>query len=106
MFLVNPWHRGFNTERIIPKESMRCVIQINSNSEELRPEEVHRPRIAGHCSAIELPASVGARADCRPRADAPYQCASDTLTLTQLHTYMRIMLNVADISRLHPMLCH
>ena len=47
MFLVNPWHRGFNTERIIPKESMRCVIQINSNSEELRPEEVHRPRIAG-----------------------------------------------------------
>jgi hypothetical protein len=26
--------------------------------------------------------------------------------LTHLHPYMRITLNVADVSRLHPMLCH
>jgi len=86
----------------------RCLssFQINPNGEELRPEEAHRPSRSRRCSAVDPPAwlafawiVVGEQVR-RARVSVVPQ------PLTQLQPYMRITLNVADVSRLHPMLCH
>jgi hypothetical protein len=58
------------------------------------------------CLAIDPPASVGVRVDRRRRASAPCPCASGTSTPHAPSAVHANTLNVADVSRLHPMLCH
>ena len=86
----------------------RCLssFQIDPNGEELRPEEAHRPRAPGAARQLTRQPLlafawivVGEQVR-RARVSVVPQ------PLTQLQPYMRITLNVADVSRLHPMLCH
>jgi integrase family protein with SAM-like domain len=84
----------------------QSVIQVNSNGEELRPEEAHCPRVP--CAAWQFtrqPALafawivVGQQVR---RARVPVV----SQPLTQFQPYMRIAVNVADVSRFRSMLCH
>jgi hypothetical protein len=82
------------------------AIQINPNAEELRSEQAHRPRVPGAARQLSCQPALaftgiigreqvrGTRVPVKPKP------------LTQLQTYMRVTLNVADLPRLHPMLCH
>jgi hypothetical protein len=76
------------------------------NTEELRPEKPHRlciPRAARQL--IRQPALALTRVVVREQMRSA-RVPVIPQPLTQFQTYARITLNVADLSRLHPMLCY
>ena len=85
-----------------------CIsaVQINPNAEELRSEEAHRPCVPGTARQLSCqPALALTRIVVREQ-----MCSARLPVIrkprAQFQTYMRITLNVANVSRFHPMLCH
>ena len=81
-------------------------IQINSDTKELRPKKSHSTCVPGTAwQLIRQPALAFTRIIVREEMRSA-RVPSGAGSLPQFEPYVRIMLDVADIPRFHPMLCH
>jgi hypothetical protein len=82
------------------------TIQINPNGEELRPEQADCPRISRAAWQLIRKPALAFAGIVVGKEMSSARVPAESEPLTQFQTYMRVMFNVADVSRLHTMLCH
>lgn len=82
------------------------VFQVNPNREQLCPEQAHRPRIRGTAWQLTRQPALALTRVIVTEQMSSARVPAIPYSLTQLETHVRIMPNVANISRLAPVLCY
>jgi hypothetical protein len=109
--LLSPFlwkRRAFNESRWRDAKTPPAgsVIQINTNGEELRPEEAHCLRVPCAAGQLTRQPALALNGIIVGEQMSSARVPSSSKSVTQFQSYTRITLDVADVSCLHAVLRH